>query len=248
MAPGRESDAVAFQMIDRLDFWTQGMRQMLIDYLGETAAAGIKLHLSESNSTWGQIGKMSVSLTNALYLAYQWGAMNVRGVDSHVWWKLHDEYRTSGNYHESLYGWRQHSDWGIASSAWPPGSPYPLDVPYPPYYAMRMVDRFADPGDEIVECQTDNLLLKTFAVRSASGRLRLMVINISKHEDYTANVDAGGYYLPRFVTLHRYGPMEDQTESDYTTQVGYSAPTYGLGPSRSFTARFNRYSITIIEF
>jgi len=248
MAPGRESDAVAFQMIDRLDFWVAGMRQMLIDYLGETAAAGIKLHLSESNSVWGTIGKMSVSLTNALYLAYQWGAMGVRDVDSHVWWKLHDEYRTSGNYHESLYGWRQHSDWGVASSDWPPGSPYPLDVPYPTFYAMRMIDKFADPGDEIVECNTDNLLLKTFAIKSPSGKLRLMVINISKDQDYTANVDASGYWLPRFVTLHRYGPMEDLSESDYTTQYGYTAPVYGLAPSRSFRAKFNRYSITVIEF
>lgn len=248
MSPGRESDPVAFQMIDRLDFWTEGMRTMLADYLGETVAAGIELHLTETNSTWGTIGKMSVSLTNALYLAYHWGATNVRNVKSHVWWKLHDEYRTTGNYHETLYGWREHSDWGILSSAWPPGSPYVLDVPYPPYYALRMVNQFADPGDDIVECETNNLLLKTFAVRSQSGRLRLMVINISKEKDYTASVNAAGYFLPRFVTMHRYGPMEDLTESDYTTQYGYSAPTLDGGTNRTFTGRFNRYSITIIEF
>jgi hypothetical protein len=248
MSPGRESDPIAFQMIDRLDFWTEGMRTMLADYLGETAAAGIDLHLTEANATWGEPGKMSVSLTNGLYLAYHWAAMNERNVKSHVWWKLHDEYRTTGNYHETLYGWREHSDWGILSSAWPPGSPYLLDVPYPTYYGLRMVNQFADPGDQIVECETNNLLLKAFAVKSPAGRLRLMVINISKETDYTAKVNASGYYLPRFVTMHRYGPMEDVTESDYTTQYGYAVPTLGSGPSRSFTGKFNRYSISIIEF
>jgi hypothetical protein len=248
MAPGRESDPVAFQMIDRLDFWIGSMRTMLTDYLGETVGSGIELHLTEANATYGTPGKMSVSLTNGLYLAYHWAAMSERNVKSHIWWKLHDEYRTTGNYHPTLYGWREHSDWGIASSNWPPGSPYGLDVAYPTFYGMRMVDKFADPGDEIVECVTDNLFLKTFAIRSPSGRLRLMVINIAKEMDYTATVDAGGLFLPRFVTMHRYGPMEDATESDYTTQVGYSAPVFGAGVSRSFSARFNRYSITIIEF
>ncbi|MDQ2987252.1 MAG: hypothetical protein M3R13_11150 [Armatimonadota bacterium] len=248
MAPGRESDSVAFQMIDRLDFWTEGMRQMLSDYLGE-AAEGIDLHLVESNSVWGEPGKMSVSLTSALYAAHQWGAMNVRNVKSHIWWKLHDEYRETGNYHEAIYGWRQHSDSGILGSAWPVGSPVPLNAPYPAYYALRMINEFADPGDQIIECETENMLLKTYAVRSPGGRIRLMVINISKDTDWDALVNVAGMLPPQFVTVHRYGKPQDLAESDFTTEIGYGGGTiFGETGPRGFVARFNRYSITIIEF
>ncbi|MEO7454001.1 MAG: hypothetical protein ABIV13_04480, partial [Fimbriimonadales bacterium] len=76
--------------------------------------------------------------------------------------------------------------------------------------------------------------------------VRLMVVNISKDVDYTAIVVGSGY--PQFVTIHRYGIPHDDLEMDYTTQVGYAgAPIFAAG-SRAFNARFNRYSISVIEF
>ena len=245
MAPGRESDAVAFQMIDRSDFWIGGIKQMLADYW-DGAYENTPINLTESNSVWGDQGKMSVSLTNALYMAYQWGAYNYRGLQSHVWWNVYEEYRTVGNYHSTLYGWRNYTDRGILAAGWPTNSPIPYNTPHPVYYAMRIVDQFADPGDQIVECTTNNLLLKTFAIKSPSGRVRLMVINISKDVDYVASIY--GVISPQFVTIHRYGMPHDQSESDYSTQVGYGGVAQFRAGARAFNARFNRYSISVIEF
>jgi hypothetical protein len=246
IAPGRESDAVAFQMQDRLDFWIGGVRQMMQDYW-DGDAENIPIHLVESNSVWGDQGKISVNLTNALYLAQQWGEMHKRGVQSHIWWNVYEEYRTVGNYHDTLFGWRNYTDRGILAAGWPNNSPIPYNTPHPTYYALRMIDRFADPGDMVVECTTDNLLLKTFAIRTPAGKVKLMVVNISKDRDYTAIVS--GFAVPQFVTIHRYGIPQDEEQSDYTTQIGYGgAPTLLTNIARGFNARFNRYSISVIEF
>jgi hypothetical protein len=245
MAPGKESDAVAFQMLDRLDFWIGGIKQMLEDYW-DGEHENTPIHLTESNSVFGEQGKISVSLTNALYLANQWGAMHIRGVQSHVWWNVYEAYRTVGNYHEMLYGWRNYTDRGLLAAGWPVGAPIPYNTPHPTYFAMRILDQFADPGDQIVDCTSNNLLLKTYAVKSPTGRVRLMVINISKDVDYTASIS--GTWFPQFVTIHRYGIPQDLTQGDFTTQVGYGgAPVFASG-ARTFNARFNRYSISVIEF
>ena len=245
MSPGKESDAVAFQMLDRLDFWIGGVKQMLQDYW-DGPQEQTPINLTESNSVFGEQGKISVSLTNALYLATQWGEMHERGIQSHVWWNVYEAYRTVGNYHEMLYGWRNYTDRGLLAAGWPSGAPVPYNTPHPTYYAMRVINEFADPGDVVVECDSDNLLLKTYAVKSPNGRVRLMVVNISKDTDYTARITGSGY--PQFVTIHRYGIPHDELQMDYTTQVGYAgAPVFAAG-SRAFNARFNRYSISVIEF
>jgi hypothetical protein len=245
MAPGKESDAVAFQMLDRMDFWIGSIKQMLRDYW-DGPQENTPIHLTESNSVFGEQGKISVSLTNALYLATQWGEMHERGIESHVWWNVYEAYRTVGNYHETLFGWRNYTDRGLLAAGWPTGSPIPYNTPHPTFFAYRLLDQFADPGDIVVDCSSNNLLLKTYAVKSPNGRVRLMVVNISKDTDYTASIR--GTWYPQFVTIHRYGIPNDEMQMDFTTQVGYGgAPVFSAG-SRAFNARFNRYSISVIEF
>ncbi|MEO7453443.1 MAG: hypothetical protein ABIV13_01625, partial [Fimbriimonadales bacterium] len=171
MAPGKETDAVAFQMLDRLDFWIGSLKQMLQDYW-DGPQEQTPIHLTETNSVFGDQGKISVSLTNALYLATQWGEMHERGVQSYVWWNVYEAYRTVGNYHETLYGWRNYTDRGLLAAGWPPGAPILYNTPHPTYYAMRIIGQFADPDDVVVECNSDNMLLKTYAVKSPNGRVR----------------------------------------------------------------------------
>jgi hypothetical protein len=73
-----------------------------------------------------------------------------------------------------------------------------------------------------------------------------MVVNISKDKDYTAQVF--GTWYPQFVTIHRYGIPHDNMQMDYTTQVGYGGAPVFTSSQRAFNARFNRYSISVIEF
>jgi hypothetical protein len=247
MEPGKETDAAAFQMVDRMNFWTGMIRQMIDDYLG-AAGANVKVNLTETNSVWGDQGKMSTSLTNALYLAHQWGTSQIERLDSHVWWNVYEQYRTVGNYHESLYGWREYTDRGLLALGWPTNSPIPFNTKHPTFYAMKMLDKLADPGDQVVACSTDSMLLKAYAVKSPSGRIRVMVINIAKERDVTAQIAIAGVVPPQFVTIHRYGVNQDLEEGDIETQVGYAgSATFGAPQARTFTARFNRYSISVIE-
>jgi hypothetical protein len=114
---------------------------------------------------------------------------------------------------------------------------------------MKMLNTLADPVDDVVQCTNDSLLLKTFAIKSPNGRIRLMVINIAKERDVTAQISITGVVPPQFVTIHRYGVPQDIEESDIETQVGYAgSATFGSTQARTFRARFNRYSISVIEF
>ncbi len=242
-APGKESDAAAFQALDRIDFWTGRMRKMLQDYLGP-AAMSVPLNLTESNTCWARLGKQSTSLTSALYLAYSWGQLAVRNVDSFVWWKLHNQALTDGNFHPSLYGWRNYGDFGILARGLPEDISPPLNTPYPTFYAVKMLKLFARPGDTLVPVESNNMHLKVFASKSG-GRVKLLVINTARDRDVLARLKGNGMNLSGTVTLHKYGRPEDANEEDIkTSQVDLDNVNFVSGPN----LEFERYSMTVVEF
>jgi len=246
VAPGKESDSVLFQTMDRIDFWITPMKRMLTDYLGE-AGRNIPINLTESNSTWGRPGPQNISLTNAMYLTYSWGQLASRNIDSWVWWKLHNQALTNGNDHPSLYGWRDYSDYGMLARGIPADISPPLNYRYPTFYAMKMLKKFARPGDQLFPVTTNNMHLKVFGCKSAAGRLRILIINAAKTKDIPVAISANGQSLPGSATLHRYGVEEDINERDISTTNVTFGSIYG-GSYRSLRTRINRYSINVIEF
>lgn len=243
--PGKESDAAAFQAMDRIDFWTGRMRQMLTDYLG-SAGASMPLHLSESNMTYGDLGKQSVSMTSALYIAYSWGQMATRNVQSFVWWKLHNEVMHTGNNSPTLYGWRGYSDFGILARGLPEGQSEPLNTPYPGFYAIKMLKYFAQAGDELHATKTGSMYLKTFAVMH-NGRLRLLVINTARDREVQGTISIGGRPVSGIATVYKYGRGEDENESD----IQVSQHQFGNDPAHESIGtpfEFERYSLTVISF
>ncbi|HET6644385.1 MAG TPA: hypothetical protein VFG65_02690 [Fimbriimonadales bacterium] len=245
--PGHESDALLFQNMDRIDFWTGRVRQMLIDYLGD-AGATMPINMTESNSTWSTPGIQSVSLTNGMYLVYSWAQMMNRDIGCWVWWKLHNQTMTNGNDHPSIFGWREYSDFGILARGIPSDISPPLNTPYPTFYAFKMLKYFARAGDDIVECVTNNMHLKAFACKGANGRLRLLIINSAKDTDIPVKVTASGSGLPGAATLHRYGIQEDENQSDIsTTFVTFGLPTLS-GYNRTLRTTIRSYSINVFEF
>jgi len=242
-APDKESDAASFQALDRIDFWTVRMRKMLEDYLG-VSARNVPLNLTESNTGWARLGKQSTSLTNGLYLAYSWGQLAVRNVDSFVWWKLHNQALTDGNFHPSLYGWRTYGDFGILARGLPEHISPPLNTPYPTFYAVKMLKLFARPGDILVPVRTNNMHLKVFACKSG-GTVRLLVINTAKDRDVAASLKGFDDYISARVTLHTYGRAQDANEEDIlTSQVDPDGMNFISGPSIEFA----RYSMNVVEF
>ena len=53
----------------------------------------------------------------------------------------------------------------------------PLHTPYPTFFAVQLINRFARPGDTLVAVNCDNPMLRIYAVRTPNGKGRLLVIN-----------------------------------------------------------------------
>ena len=116
------------------------LRQQITDYIG-TGGGSIELCVTENNSDAGAMGRQSTSLVNALYLADSTSALMKTEFRSYIWWDLHNGYQTDGNFDPTIYGWRPNGDYGILNSA---------NSPYPTFYAEKLLENFARPGDSVL--------------------------------------------------------------------------------------------------
>ena len=96
---------------------------------------------------------------------------------------------------------RRIGDYGIVNGS---------NTPYPTFYAEKLLQYFARPGDSVLNGTSDNLLLSAYAVHRTNGALTLLVIN----KDMTTNLNAQ-IALTNFVpwttaTIQSYGIPQDQ--------------------------------------
>lgn len=215
------------------------LRQQLTDYMG-TGSSNVELCVTENNSDSGAMGRQSTSLVNALYLADSTCQLMETEFRSYLWWDLHNGPETDGNFDPAIYGWRAVGDYGILNGA---------NTPYPTFYAEKLLQSFARPGDSVLASASDNLLLSAYAVRRTDGALTLLVIN----KDMVTNL-VGQIALTNFVpwstaTLQSYGIPQDNaaesngpaTSQDLTTN-SYSAT------ATSFSYTFPAMSLTLFTF
>lgn len=236
--PGTENDSYLLQSGALLTIILQNVRQMLVDYLGPEGA-NVPIVMLENNSTWTPVGKQTTSIVNALYLAKTWGEVATQGVAAYAWWELHSVPEFEQNNHPSLYGWRNFGDLGVVASGLGGGPAF--GTRYPTSYALDLLKRFARPGDSLVQAGTNHSLLTVYAVRAANGRVRVMVINMSRGQDIPATVHYRSNRRGQLVRAFTYGAAEDMAQApirSYSLKPG--------GPSLSMT--FPKYSITVLEF
>ena len=122
------------------------LRQQITDYLGPTGA-NIELCVTENNCDSSSMGRQSTSLVNALYLADSTCELMKTEFNSYVWWDLHNSADTSGDFDPTLYGWRSNGDYGILSGA---------NSAYPTFYAEKLLQYFARPGDSVLSNATSD--------------------------------------------------------------------------------------------
>jgi alpha-N-arabinofuranosidase len=245
--PGTESDATLMQMTGRIGYVMSFVRQMLSDYLGD-AGASMPVLLTETNSVWMPAGKQSTSITNALYLADFWGQCNLAGLDSFVWWNLHNSAENLGNMSAGLYGFRNHGTFGVLSMGIPEGLAPPVNFRYPTFYAIKAISAFARPGDSLVSASSNSELLGVYACRAAAtGALRLLVVNKGAAKDFAATIKLTGY-VPRTTrpTIWRYSAKEDLRGSDISRLTTTISPRTVSGVT-TIRMSFPRYSITVVE-
>ncbi|MGC9940814.1 MAG: hypothetical protein ABSE48_03210 [Verrucomicrobiota bacterium] len=215
------------------------LRQQITDYVG-TSGSNIELCVTENNSDAGAMGRESTSLVNALYLADSASALMKTEFRSYLLWDLHNGQETDGDFDPTIYGWRTYGDYGVLSGA---------NSPYPTFYAEKMLENFARPGDSVLAASSDNLLLSAYAVRRTNGALTFLVINKDMTTNLTGQISLTNFVPWSAATTLSYGIPQDQAaETNGVTELqDLAAGTYApVSPNFNYT--FPPMSLTLFTF
>ena len=236
--PGNpESDAGLLQKAKTWPTDAAFLRQQLIDYLGATAAAKVEMVVTENNSVYAKPGKQTTSLVNGLFLADSVGNILQTEFNALLWWDLRNGAESSNNNSSALYGWRGYGDYGILSSSYDP---------YPTYYAMKLLAKFARKLDTVVSATSNNALLSAFAVKSIEGPLKLLVINKDPATTLNASISLTGYAPPAAAYVHTYGKTQDDAARTGNGSADIATTTMAVSGA-TFSASFAPYSVTVIS-
>ncbi len=213
------------------------LRQEISDYFG-SGGTNIELVCTENNSDSGPVGRQSTSLVNALYLADSMSQLMKTEFNSYVWWDLRNSTDTGGDFDPSIYGWRSYGDFGLINN----GNRHPT------FYAMKLMQYFAQPGDTILNVSTANPLLSTYAARQASGSLSLLVINKDPVNTISNQINLLGLVPDTTMTVRSYGIPQDEATQTNGPAAAQDIATNSVPLSASFSYPFPPYSLTLFTF
>ncbi len=185
--------------------------QQLSDYLG-ASGTNIELFCTENNADAGNQGKQSTSIVNGLYLADSLAQLMKTPFDSFVWWDFRNGTDTSGDFSSSLYGWRTYGDLGIING---------LNTRHPVYYTFKLMQYFAQPGDEILNpVSSYPNFLPVYATRKADGAIAALLINKDRYNSYVANIALSHYFPWTNATVRSFGILQDEATRTNSTIPG----------------------------
>jgi alpha-N-arabinofuranosidase len=235
--PGGESDSRLLQSAATWKNDAADLRRQLSDYLGSDGD-GVELVCTENNSVSSNPGKQSTSIVNGLFLADSVANILQTEFKMFVWWDLGNGYTTGTNNSSSLYGWRNYGDYGITSTD---------DEPYPTYYVMRLLAKFARPGDSLVSATSQSSLLAAYATKRGDGTLNVLLINKSPDQDITAQLGLTGFVPSLSAVVSSYGRAQDEAARtlEGSPDVAESVLT---GASQNFDYAVPAYSLRVISF
>lgn len=212
------------------------LREQLNDYVGP-ASSNIELCVTENNSDSGAMGRESTSIVNALYLADSASQLMKTEFRSYLFWDLHNGPSTNGDMDPTIYGWRTNGDFGIMNAS---------DSPYPTYYAEKLLQYFARPGDSVLNGTSDNLLLSAYAVRRTNGALTMLVINKAMTMTLNAQIGLTNFVPWTTATTLSYGIPQDQAASANAAAYLQDLATNNVsGLSANFNYSFPPLSMTL---
>jgi alpha-L-arabinofuranosidase len=216
------------------------LRQQISDYVGSTGT-NIELCVTENNSDAGAMGRQSTSLVNALYLADSTSQLMKTEFRSYLFWDFqNDEPEAGGDYDPTIYGWQAVGDYGIVNGS---------NAPYPTFYAEKLLQYFARPGDSVLNATSDSLLLSAYAVHRTNGTLTLLVINKDMTTNLNAQIALTNYAPWINATIQSYGIPQDQAaENDDAASLQDIATTNFPTARTNFTYSFPPLSLTLFTF
>ncbi len=231
---GRENDSFLMQVGGEMSAVMARVRQMLLDHWGSDGDT-IKVYITEINNVWQNPGKQATSITNGLYLADMFAQAALEGIETFAWFDLHHSATNQYNNSRTLYGWRPFGDVGILSAGVPSNIAPPLNTPYPTFYAWKMIKAFARPGDVMVDAHSTSPLLSAYAVKTTTGKLRLMLINKSQMSPVSVPIQLTGYTAGTTIKTWKYGMLEDLRGNDILVKqmsmgsyLRFGVPAYSI--------------------
>ena len=186
-----------------------------------------------------------MSLIDGLYYAESFGGLLQTEFRGLIWWDLRDYLFTSGDDSAGYYGWRLYDDDGMLASG---GSTLPgsaLDTPFPAYFALKLVSKFASGGDTVVPVTSDYPFVTAFAVKRATGGLSLLVVNTSPSATVNTQFSLSGYTPGTTAVTYQYGATEDTRQSTGATVDLTQGTLSGIGTT--FSTTFPPYSMTVVN-
>ena len=212
------------------------LRQEISDYFG-VGGTNIELVCTENNSVSSNPGKQSVSLVGGLFFADSLAQLMQTELNGLFWWNFQNGgYNLTGNTNASLYGWRPYGDYGVIEGT----------TNMPPYYALKLMRKFAQSGDKVLSATSDYILLSTYAVRRQNGSLTILTINKDPSNTATGQVNVAGFVPASSGAAYSYGIPQDTA-----AQTGIGSPDVAQaslsGVSTTFNYAFPPYSATVLS-
>jgi hypothetical protein len=212
------------------------LRQQISDYFG-SAGTNIELVVTENNSDAGQQGRQSTSLVNGLYYADSLSQLLKTEFKGFVWWDLRNGTDTAGFFGSNIYGWRTYGDLGMING---------LNTRHPTFYAAKLMQWFARPGDKILNPTTDYNFLSAYAARRANGSITLLVLNKSLVTNLNAQITLNGYIPGAPATIRSFGIPNDEAARTNGPAAAQDVTTSSItNAGTSFMYSFPKLSMTL---
>ena len=176
------------------------LRQQITDYFGPGGET-IELVVTENNADSGAQGRQSTSLVNGLYYADSLAQLLKTEFRGFVWWDFRNGTDTSGYFDPSIYGWRSYGDLGMVNGP---------STRHPTFYAAKLLQSFARPGDTILAATSDYQWLSAYAARRANGAVSLLLLNKSLVTNLNAQINLTGFAPLSAATVRSFGVLNDE--------------------------------------
>ncbi len=212
------------------------LRQMISDYFG-SGGENIELVVTENNADAGVQGRQSTSLVNGLYYADSLGRLLQTEFQSFVWWDLRNGTDNDGFFGSHLYGWRNYGDLGMINGP---------STRHPAFYAAKLMQWFARPGDKIVSAATDYSGLSAYAARRANGEVALLVINKLRQASLQGQIALSHFAPVPQAVVRSFGIPNDEAARTNGPVAARDITTNSIATAgASFPFSFPPYSLTL---
>jgi len=212
------------------------LRQQISDYFG-AGGASIELVVTENNADSGAQGRQSTSLVNGLYYADSLGRLLQTEFKGFIWWDFRNGTDTGGFFDPAIYGWRSYGDLGMVNG---------VSTRHPTFYAAKLMQWFARPGEKILNVTSDYTWLSAYAARRANGSLALLVLNKSLVTNLNAQINLTGFVPSSTAAVRSYGIPNDEAArtNGPATDQDIATNTVSVAGA-SFSASFPKLSMTL---